>query len=378
MIPQSNADWVKAAFAARLGDPYVYGGCYSADPRQGCDCSYEVGWVLEALTKGPAAMSWAHNVSTESWPYDYNTNTPAAPGTVGPYGTIAAALGDIPADAALTVNIMHGGGGEDSHMNCVLQGEIMESNGSYGSCTNGQGYPSDASLWTDHWYLPGPIVAAPTNTLFYPDVSNNNWTSVDQLIGFLSLLHVQGFAGVCHKVSEGATYQDPYWRVCRDWCEHNNLSWLGYHYVTTDDPAAQADNFTANYGGGNVMLDVEQHSGDIAHFWAVVQAFNNAGVNVSLAYLPHWYWEEIGSPDLSPLAANGISLVSSAYPGGSGSSASDLYSQAGNEGWSPYGGATPSAWQFTDKAVIAGIPVDCNVHLTPEFNLDGFFTGQGI
>jgi len=56
---------------------------------------------------------------------------------------------------------MHGGGGENSHMQVCLTSinTIMESNGNAGTCTNGTGaYTTDASLWTDHWYLPGPIV----------------------------------------------------------------------------------------------------------------------------------------------------------------------------------------------------------------------------
>lgn len=168
-VLQSSVNWVLAQAKARLGDDYVYGGVYSpTDLEQGADCSGVVGWVLEALTKTPGEMSWAHNVSTESWYYDYNNDTPAKPGTVGPYGTIAVAnLSDIPADAALTISIMHGGGGADSHVSVVVPlpgslpyaGVIVESNGSYGSCTNGTGaYPPDASLWTDHWYLPGPWV----------------------------------------------------------------------------------------------------------------------------------------------------------------------------------------------------------------------------
>lgn len=168
-VLQSSVNWVLAQAKARLGDDYVYGGVYSpSDLEQGCDCSGAVGWVLEALTKTPANMSWAHNVSTESWYYDYNNGEPAAPGSVGPYGTVAVAnLSDIPAGAALTISIMHGGGGADSHISCVVplpgslpyEGVIVESNGSYGSCSNGSGaYPPDASLWTDHWFLPGPWV----------------------------------------------------------------------------------------------------------------------------------------------------------------------------------------------------------------------------
>jgi hypothetical protein len=168
-VLQSSVNWVLAQAKARLGDDYVYGGVYSpTDLEQGADCSGVVGWVLEALTRGPDGVSWDHPVSTESWYYDYNNDEPAAPGTVGPFGTIAvASLADIPADAALTINIMHGGGGEDSHTNCIVplpgslpyEGVIVESNGDDGSCTNGTGgNPADASLWTDHWFMPGPWV----------------------------------------------------------------------------------------------------------------------------------------------------------------------------------------------------------------------------
>jgi LysM repeat protein len=179
-IDVNNVGFIDRLFDERLGVEYVYGGVYRPDPdtEQGCDCSGLVGLVLECYTKGPEAMSWAHNVSTESWGYDYNTGTPAPPGTVGPYGTIAiASPADMPDDAALLICIYHGGGGEDSHTNCLTgpaitptalaapAGKIMESNGgptSYpsgtGTCTNGTGgTPADDSLWTDWHYLPGPI-----------------------------------------------------------------------------------------------------------------------------------------------------------------------------------------------------------------------------
>lgn len=376
MILQSSVDWVLSQFRARLGNPYVYGGVYSSNTDQGCDCSGLVGWVLEALTKGPTNMSWAHVVSTESWPYDYSSDTPATPGTVGPYGTISVAhISDIPSSAALIIDIMHGGGGVNSHMNCVLlDGTILESNGSRGSCTNGTGgaTPSN-SEWTDHWYLPGPIInQEDIVTLYYPDVSNNNWNSHTDVINFLSQLVGEGFSGVAHKVSEGAGYADPYWQDCRVWCEQNGLPCIGYHYVTTEDPDAQAAQWNANQGGPNAMLDFEANSGDIGNFWNVVNAFNAAGVNVAMVYLPHWYWQQIGSPDLSAFGPDQIALVSSAYPDVSSTYpdgdgyASVIYENSGGDagsGWAPYGGATPTVWQFTDKAAVAGFSVDCNAYL---------------
>jgi len=370
MVLRSSVDWVLNQFRGRVGDPYIYGGAYSPNNMyQGCDCSGLVGWVLEALVNTPEGMNWGHNVSTESWPYDYGSDCPAAPGTIGPYGTVAVAdYTDIPADAALTINIMHGGGGEDSHTNCVLDGVIMESNGSFGSCTNGTGgVGCGHPQWTDHWYLPGPVVGSSAKPMFYTDVSNNNWRSVDELTGFLSQLHGLGLSGVVHKVSEGDYFVDQYWRACRSWCENNNMSWLGYHYVTTDDAASQVATFVGDGGGPNVMLDLEANSGNISNFWNLVSEFNSAGVNVSLAYIPQWYWYQIGCPDLSYLSKNGIALVSSNYPGGGGSP-QDIYGSCGGNGgpgWAAYGGCAPSVWQFTDRALVAGKAVTATPILVP-------------
>lgn len=216
-------------------------------------------------------------------------------------------------------------------------------------------------------------------TLFYPDVANVNWTNTatltslgkQNLFSFLSQLAGEGFAGVAHKMSQGSGFIDPYGVLAQSWCAQNELPFIGYHYLSTDDPGAQAQNWLAAGGGNNVMFDDEDGSGDINNFWACVNAFNEIGVNVQLEYLPQWYWSNIGQPDLSGLASNGILLVSSGYPGGTGY-ASDIYAASGGdsgEGFAPYGGATPSAWQFTDSANIAGFTVDCNAYLGSDINV---------
>ena len=110
------------------------------------------------------------------------------------------------------------------------------------------------------------------------------------------------------------------------------------------------------------MLDWETNSGDLANLIAVVDAFNTAGITVQLGYYPQWYWSQQGGGDLSDLAN---ALVSSGYPDGTGY-ASTIYTNAGGHtgsGWAPYGNTTPAAWQFTDRADIAGITVDCNAYL---------------
>ena len=205
-------------------------------------------------------------------------------------------------------------------------------------------------------------------TLFYPDCSNNNWSSDQDAITFLEQLVPEGFSGMCHKVSEGNYYEDPYWPTVKQWCQQNNLPLIGYHFVTTDDPAQQAQTWLGNDGGTQAMLDWEDNGGDRANLISVVDAFNDAGVNVQLGYYPQWYWNQQGGGSLSNLA-NG--MVSSAYAGSTGY-ASTLYAQSGGssgDGWEPYGGVTPSAWQFTESANIDGYIVDCNAYQGTNINV---------
>lgn len=224
-------------------------------------------------------------------------------------------------------------------------------------------------------------------TLLYTDVSNVNWTNtaawtadgLQNLYIFLNGVKAAGLAGVVHKVSQGNWFRDPYWQPCRQWCEENDTSWLGYCYVEDGDPDGQASTFVANNGGPNAMLDFEAGSGDMSNFWNVVNSFNNAGVNVSLAYIPRWY---LNSPaggwgSLAQLVPNQIQLVSSAYPGGGGSPwgiyRDPVVGGDNGEGWDPYNGGAPKVWQFTDRATVGGFIVDCNAYKGD--NLDALFVG---
>ncbi len=205
-------------------------------------------------------------------------------------------------------------------------------------------------------------------TLYYPDCSNNNWTSTQDALHFLTQLAPEGFAGMCHKVSEGSYYEDPFWPAVRDWCADNRMPLIGYHYVTTDDPAAQARTWHGNGGGTVAMLDWEDNGGNLANLTAVVDAFNAAGVTVQLGYFPRWYFREQGGGRLVGLTDF---LVSSGYPAGGGY-ASTIYAASGGnsgEGWAPYGGLTPGAWQFTDRADVAGHIVDCNAYRGTDINV---------
>lgn len=175
----------------------------------------------------------------------------------------------------------------------------------------------------------------------------------------LAEVKAEGFTFVIAKVTQGSSYVDPAWPAFRDGAGANGLTLVGYHYVTLDQPAAQAQNLIRHLGHSSIplMLDFEAGSGDLHNFWAVAGAITAAGGHIALSYIPRWYWRRIGSPDLSGVAG----LVASDYVGGTGY-ASALYPGGQSSLWAGYGGAEPVILQFTDAALVAGYTVDADAY----------------
>jgi lysozyme len=171
----------------------------------------------------------------------------------------------------------------------------------------------------------------------------------------LSEVKREGFDFVWIKATQGSNYINPDWAVWQEQAVANGLIVAGYHYLDTTPVAAQAQLFVNTLGDVPAMVDFEQGGGDIDNFWAFVHAVNALGKQISLSYIPHWYWQQIGSPDLSGVPG----LIASSYVGGSGA-ASALYPGDDFVGWNSYGNATPALLQFTDSALVAGMSVDAN------------------
>ncbi|RJO74179.1 hypothetical protein D5S18_18675 [Nocardia panacis] len=199
-------------------------------------------------------------------------------------------------------------------------------------------------------------------TLYGIDISNNNGPDID-----LTRVRAEGFDFVFAKVSEGDYFIDYTWPAYRDAARAAGLALAGYHYVRADsDPDAQAEMFVRQLDGAAVMLDFEANSGGIDTFWAVVRAINARGVAVALSYIPRWYWQQIGCPDLSAVPG----LIQSSYVSGSGGTASAMYPGDDSTSWTPFGGKTPDLLQFTDAACVAGHLVDANAFRGSRADLD--------
>jgi hypothetical protein len=193
-------------------------------------------------------------------------------------------------------------------------------------------------------------------TIFGPDLSSYQ--------NGLDLSRLSAASFVIAKTTEGTFYTDSGYQGWRQQAARLGKPFVWYHFLSGEDARAQVAHTLANVGDASLpgMLDVEPagaFSPTLAQVIAYVDAAHAAGLNLRLVYLPRWFWQELGSPNLTPLADRGLALISSAYPGGSGSP-QQLYPGDSAAGWQPYGGMTPALYQYTNQAADGGQALDYN------------------
>lgn len=106
-----------------------------------------------------------------------------------------------------------------------------------------------------------------------------------------------------------------------------------------------------------IIPDVEANSGGVALVMDIVNRLRAAGYVVPLLYLPHWYWQQLGSPSLVGLPP----LWSSRYPDNVVGTLPDEWADVPAHYWDGYGGLGVALLQFTSSAKIAGYsPLDAS------------------
>lgn len=192
----------------------------------------------------------------------------------------------------------------------------------------------------------------------------------------IETVRAEGFDFMACKVSQGTGVYDS-----RDWLRRGQacgLLCLGYHYLEPGNEVAQARVFAAQLKTAGVpgMVDAEfpTPTGDtltVAGIRAFIDAARGFGARIPLLYLPHWYWQRMGSPDLGGLP----NLWGSSYVNGGGF-ASALYQAVLPSYWAPYGQLPMSVLQFTDKAVVAGQSIDADAYLGTRDQLASLLGGS--
>lgn len=183
-------------------------------------------------------------------------------------------------------------------------------------------------------------------TLFFPDIS-----------AFQAGISLAGATAVAIKATEGAGWTSSDYAPAIGRARMAGAFAMAYHFLHAGTPAAQAAHAHTVAGRTPLMLDAEPTGssrpgmGDITGF---IDAYRRLGGTCNLVYLPRWYWGQIGSPSLGPLAARKCALWSSAYTG--------YTDDPHGTGWMPYGGLTPAIWQYTDARPFNGHRTDFNAY----------------
>ncbi|MFI6368935.1 C39 family peptidase [Nocardia sp. NPDC050630] len=228
--------------------------------------------------------------------------------------------------------------------------------------------PADRPTKPEH-----PAEPMPAALTFGVDISNHQG-GLD-----LSAVAAEGFEFVIAKVSEGDYFRDPEWPRFRDETLAAGKILVGYHYVRADcDIEGQAELFVEHLGDPGIvgMLDHEANSGGVDVLRALHEAIERRGIHIGLTYLPRWYWDQIGRPDLSGLPP----LMSSHYgpqPGRAGY-ASAIYPGHDDIGWAPYGGVPVAIFQFSERGLVAGRSIDVDAFQGTPDQLRNLLTGGDI
>jgi lysozyme len=167
------------------------------------------------------------------------------------------------------------------------------------------------------------------------------------------------------KATEGAGFKDSKFGTNLKRARDAGMLVAAYHYLrNTTSAAAQVSNVVSVVPKDiSVIPDVEEGSGNIALVREFVVGLRNAGYYVPLLYLPRWYWQRIGSPDLTGLP----SLWSSRYPDNEPDTLLEEFKDVPKSYWDGYGNQKVSVLQFTSSAIIDGVRLDANAFQgTPE------------
>lgn len=185
----------------------------------------------------------------------------------------------------------------------------------------------------------------------------------------------EGIQFVFLKATEGAGFVDREFATNLAEARAAGLLVAAYHYVRSNaSTAAQVANIQRVVPRDvPVIPDVEANSGGAGMLRDFVAALRAAGRAVPLLYLPRWYWQQIGSPDLRGLPP----LWSSRYPDNVVGTLAEEWADVPARYWDGYGGLPVAVLQFTSSARIAGhAPLDANAFRGTRAELAALLGGE--
>lgn len=161
------------------------------------------------------------------------------------------------------------------------------------------------------------------------------------------------------KATEGQGLQDPQYNTFRAQAEEAGLLFAGYHFLRDDSAAVYQARNAFEVVGPHVPLILDVESGTAGSRPKMARArefrveFQNLGGTVSnLLYLPKWYWDSIGRPDVTAW-----DVWQSAYGDNSGD-----YPGDSSHYWAEDGTFRPMVLQYTSRGRVPGYPGDVDLN----------------
>lgn len=185
----------------------------------------------------------------------------------------------------------------------------------------------------------------------------------------------EGIEFVVIKATEGASWVDPKFDDNLIAVRAAKILPAAYHYQRSDaSAAAQVANIQRVVPKDvPVIPDVEANSGSVGLTRDIVGRLRDAGYRVPMAYIPRWYWQQIGSPSLAGLPP----LWSSRYPDNVPGPLLDEYEDVPSSYWAGYGGLAVAMLQFSSSGRVAGYqPLDLNAYPGTVAGLRALFYGE--
>lgn len=229
---------------------------------------------------------------------------------------------------------------------------------------------------------------------FIWDASSYDWArDTDHILNFAAA-RKDGIAGVTHKATEGSSYTDPHFGDYAKVINTGNIRFAvvgAYHVLWPGAPVADADHWfntvdapfswwRAVPGVFTWQIDAEKFANmprkpSLAEIHACGARLEAHGVDPAaiIVYAPHWlYGDTIQGLRYklwsSAYGNNPVGHYRAVYPGDSG------------QGWAPYGGVTPTLWQYGSQTII-GEQHTCDAsaaRVATEAELQALFTGADM
>ncbi|MGI8311899.1 glycoside hydrolase family 25 protein [Saccharopolyspora hattusasensis] len=163
------------------------------------------------------------------------------------------------------------------------------------------------------------------------------------------------------KATEGGTWIDPQFRRNLAAARSAGMLVAAYHYQRHGVPLAdRIANITRTVPRDvPVIVDLEDGGGHTDQTRATLDRLRELGYSSPLLYLPRWYWEQIGRPDLRGLPP----LWASRCPDNNGGTPAEIYRRVPARFWDAYGGNRVDVLQFSSSATVGRHrPVDVNAY----------------